>query len=189
MSDPLDRPAAVSKYAEMNQAAQAARRSWLEARQRSWQYAATLVKELCSYCEIPNDRIAFLRWNGATGEDCVYQHPENGGRYFLPVAMRYNDETGFWHLGLSIVFDNVQSVFFAFCVADRDGRQVVKIGHDGNAKPIDAANPNQRNEFYDGIIEAVMQCYRDGKSSKRIGFSIAAQTDPSDESAHQLPAA
>ena len=63
----------------------------------------------------------------------MYQNAEHGGRYLLPGATRYDDESGFWHLGLNIAFDDGQSVFFAICIADRDEKQVVKIGHDGKA--------------------------------------------------------
>lgn len=65
---------------------------------------------------------------------------------------------------------------------------MIKLGIDGKPAQLDVGDAKQRNDLYDGIIEIIEQCYRDGKpASSKIGFSVAPQTDPLDEKA--LPAA
>jgi hypothetical protein len=173
----------MSKYEEMRDAADTARKNWSQNRDRCWGYISTLVNGLIAYCEIPEplDRITFLKWNEATGERRAYREAEDGMRYTLPGATVFDREDGYWHLGVCVTLSPPgtlpsQWVSFALCVTEHEGKPMVKIGIPGKPRQIDLNDPRQCNEFYESIVDNIKSSFSDSRKSdsKRIGFVVSS---------------
>ena len=172
----------MSKYEEMREVADTARKVWIQYRDHCWGYMSLLVNGFMAYCEIPvdMDHITFLKWNEDRGEEQGrYKQAEEGMNYTLLGATVFDSEDEYWHLGVCITLTppNVlppQWVSFALCVTERDGKPLVKIGVPGKPRQIDFADLEQCNAFYESIVENIKESFRDSKksSSKKIGFVV-----------------
>jgi hypothetical protein len=184
----------VSKYEEIRDVAAAARKSWISQRDRCWSYMGNLVNGFVKYCGVPFGQITYLRSNEASGELRAYREPEDGGRYTLLRAIVFDDEDGYYHLGLCVTLTppNVfppQWVSFALCVTEKDGKPTVKIGFVGEPRQIDLNDASQCGAFYEGIVESLKQCFRDPKksNSKTIGFGVSSDEVPAEGAKQTTP--
>jgi hypothetical protein len=146
---------------------------------RCWGYLATLMNGLVVYCGIPLERVTYLRWNEATGEERAYKAPEKG-QYTLPGATEFDQEDGYWHLGVRIELSPPtlfppEWVFFPLCVTEHEGKPLVKLGVAGEPRRVNPDDPADRNALYEVIFETIKQCYDSSKksASKSIGFVVA----------------
>ena len=168
------------KYEEMCEAAETARKKWIEYREHCWRDMGALVHGLATYCAIPIDRITFLRWNKAKGEAGKYTEAEEGMKYTLTGAMEYDDTDRFWRLGVCITLSPPgvipeHYVSFALCLSQHDGKAIVKVGDIGKPYEIEFDRLAQCNDFYDGIVESVKQSFSDPQKPgpKTIGFKVS----------------
>jgi hypothetical protein len=163
----------------MCEAAELARKAWFAQQERCWRYFFSLMNGLIEYSVIPPERITYLCWNGLVGEERNYTGPENGGQFTLPGAVKFDEDDGFWHLGVHIALRPPNhfpptAVSFVLCVKDQDGQPLLKIGLDGKTSLLNMSDPIQVNSFYDRIIEDVNRCFREPNKSKQksIGFFV-----------------
>jgi hypothetical protein len=167
----------MSKYEEMYQAAATARKNWYGYRDRAWGYIGTLLRGFYEYCDIPQDRIAYLRWNEKTGEERRYQ-PADKGDYSLPGAIVFDPSDDYWHVALSIPLTPVgtfpQDCFgFVLCVREKDSAVYVRVGLKGKTRRIDVADPAQRAAVCDEIVNNTIRFFQDAKKTeKEIGFAF-----------------
>jgi hypothetical protein len=156
----------MSKYDEMCAAAQLARKDWIEQQSRCWGCLLSLMKGLKDYCAIPTERIRYLRWNGLKGQAGQYEQPDKGGAYNVPAATVFDEEEGFWHLGVLIALTPPRNtpplaVTFVICIKDEAGKQMIRIGLDEKAHQLDPRDPTQANAFYNRIFKDAMRSCRE----------------------------
>jgi hypothetical protein len=175
----------MSKYDEMCAAADLARKEWIDVRQRCWNYLALFMKGLKDYCEIPADRVTYLRWNGLKGEERDYARADGGGSFTLPGAAEFDEDDGFWHLGVHITLRPPghfppTAVSFVLCVKVQKGQSILKIGIDGKECQVDPSEPAQAQAFYDRVLEDVKRSFLEPNSSKHksIGFTMGSEACP-----------
>jgi hypothetical protein len=175
----------ASKYEEMCAVAAKARKCWLDYRQRCTQQMASLVQGLVSYCEIPIDRVKYLRWKKDAEEDGSYTEPENdGGNYTLPGAIVIDDD-GLCRLGLCVVLTPRGTyperwASFGFCVYEKDGKVLAKVGDAQKSSPIDLNDARQRQELYSGIVERIKRSFAEPlkAGSEPLGFQVSKEPQP-----------
>lgn len=155
----------ASKYEEMCDVAETARKNWNIHRDHCRQHMASLIAGMRSYCGIPDERINYLRWNE---EMRVFTGPEKGN-YTLPGAMTF-DDVGDCRIGISIML-TPSAVAFGLFVSEKDGKVNVKLGPN-KAIPIDLNNPSQCNEFYDSIVDNIKRTFTETQKADAdpIGF-------------------
>ena len=168
----------MSKYEVMCQAAATARKNWYEYRDRAWGYIGTLLTGFYEYCDIPLDRITYLRWNEETGEGRRYTPADGNQDYTLPGAIVFDPSDDYWHIGLSIPLTPVgrypQDRFgFVLCVREKDGAVYVRVFLKGQARQINVEDPISRATVYDEIVNHTIRFFRDTKKAeKEIGFAF-----------------
>jgi len=161
-----------TKYEEMCEAALEGVKRSSEYRENCWRYMETLVRGFISYAVIPEDRITLLKWNGFDDERSQFAPPENGGVYTMAGATVLGKD-GFWRLGLRILLPPMSKVWFAFFVAEQEGRPVVKIG-DKTFK-VNLESQESCIEVYDYIVKRVTNAFAYPKKpndDKAIGFVV-----------------
>ena len=172
----------ASKYEEMCDVATTARKEWLARRERCRQYMVSLVTGMLSYCGIPQDRVAYLRWNE---QEESYAEPEKG-KYLLPGAMSF-DDSGDCRLGVCIILTPPGTfperwASFGLFVSEQDGKVLASVGPK-KPLPIDLKDSSQCNKFYDAIVNSVKQSFTksEGAGEDLIGFKrsqIATEDEP-----------
>lgn len=174
----------MSKYEELCGVATTKRKDWIAQRDRCWNYLGRLVHGFANYCGIPSDQLRFLRWNGITGDGRAYLDAETGSRYALPGATVFDDEDGYYHLGLRILLSpsNVLPpmwVSFILCVTEKDGKLVARIGLVGEGHQIDLNDLNRCEKFYESIVEKLKESFQDSKkkANSKIGFAVSSDRD------------
>ncbi|MGO8759026.1 MAG: hypothetical protein ACLQG3_12955 [Terracidiphilus sp.] len=182
----------MSKYDEMCAAAESARNKWFEQRHRCWRCLNLLMGGLEDYCGIPADRITYLHWNGLNGEERNYSRPEGGRSFTLPGATDFDEEDGFWHLGVHIALRPPghlppTAVAFVLCVKDQAGQSMLKIGIDGKVGQVDPTDRTQVNAFCDRIFENVKQSFREPNSPKRKSLGFTFERGDHAEEVERLP--
>jgi len=182
----------MSKYDEMCAAAESARKEWFAKQERCWKCLFSLMGGLMNYCGVPDDRITYLRWNGLNGVERNYSRPEGGGSYTLPGATYFDEEDGFWHLGVHIALGPPghlppTAVTFVLCVEDQAGHSMLKIGIDGNVGQMDPTDPTQVNAFCDRIFENVKQSFHEPNSPKRKSLGFTFEPGDHAEEVARLP--
>lgn len=161
----------MSKYQEMCEAVIEAERQRAEYREHCWQYMATLYNEFLEYTETPANLVTLLKWNGSDDENSCFSPPEKNMVYALPGATVLGED-GFWRLGLRIFLKPIATVWFAFFVAEQEGRPLVKVGD--KTYKIDWESPNARNKLYDDIVNRIKDAFTGQKKqgNKGIGFVV-----------------
>jgi len=182
----------ASKYEEMCAVAAKARKDWLDYRQRCTQQMASLVHGLISCCEIPLDRVRFLRWKEDAEEEGSYTEPENdGGNYTLPGAIVIDDDD-LCRLGLCVVFTPRGTyperwASCGLCVYEKDGRVLAKVGNPRKATPIDLNDSQQREAFYSSIVESIKRSFAEPQKagSEPLGFKVSKEPQPPENQGQQ----
>jgi hypothetical protein len=171
----------MSKYEEMSAVAVKGRKDFADYRQRSWQNFSRLVRGFIDYCGIPQDRIMYLRWNRLTGEDREYQEPRDGGRWALPGAVEFDEEDGYWHLGLCVTLTKPGTfppMWFAFtlCISEQQGKLMVKTGLIEQPRTLDPLDTFDCAQLYEDIVDVVMARMKEPErrleQRKKIGFDV-----------------
>jgi len=160
-----------TKYEEMCDAVATSQRNIDQYRTDCWNYLAALYNGFIVYSGIPQENVTLLKWNGSDDDLSQFSPPENGGKYSLQGAAVLGNDA-FWRLGVKIFLKPWATIWFAFFVAEHDGRPTVKIG-DRTYNP-DLAKPDDCNEIYDEIIDRVKDAFSFPKKSKgkSIGFTV-----------------
>lgn len=167
----------MSKYEEMRSAARAARAAFDEYRQRSVQALGTVVEGLEDYCEVPNERIVLLKWNGEYEELRGYVPAEAGRRFALPGAVEHDSADGYWYLGLQIWLNQTQWITFPIGVIEIDGQTKFKMAS-SDPKAFNPSDPNQVEAVCIGIANEIIRVYREPRGearAKKIGFEFSPQ--------------
>jgi hypothetical protein len=170
----------MSKYTEMCEAADTARKSWFAYRERCWSHLSVLVSGFIDYCQVPSERVEYLQWNGKTGEERRYKAPEDDGqRYTLPGATVFDGSDGYWHLGIYLPLSRLRtfpviSTGFVLCVDDNDGVVTVKVQASGKPRQIDLTDSKQCAALYDEIVGKTIKYFRDPNrgTQKSVGFGM-----------------
>ena len=166
----------MSKYEQMYEACELTRREWFAHRDRCLGYITSLVNGFSDYCEIPYGRLTFLRSNDLSGEEKQYTQPDDGERYTLMDAIKYDEEDGYWHLGIGILLTppgRLPSywVSFALCVTENNEKATIKIGWAGKPLEICIEDSDQCDRFYEWVCENIKQSFGPRKSTQLpIGF-------------------
>ncbi len=165
----------MSKFEEMCESVAACNRRWIEHRGRCYQNLNRLVAGFKKYCEIPEANICFLPLD---------KEPKKNTQYNIVGATHFNDNDGYWHLGLCMTLTKNPNVFpkqrvlVAICITEHDGKVMVKRGPEDKPRQLDLDNQSQYSEFYESIVERVKEFFAGGPqeftdtsaSLKRIGF-------------------
>lgn len=162
----------TSKYEEMCEIAETARKDWIARRERARQHMASLVVGMLSYCGIPNERVAYLRWNE---QEENYSEPEKG-KYFLAGAMAFDDD-GTCRLGVCVILTPPGTfperwASFGLSVSEQGGKVLAQLGPSKPA-PIDLNDSRQCNEFFDSIVENIKRSFarpQKADGAETIGF-------------------
>lgn len=170
----------VSKYDEMCDAAAKARSLREDSRNRSLGYLCRIVNGLIKHCEIPEEQIAYSRWDGKGN---TYQRAEDGMRYTVPGAAVLDEEDGYWRLGIRITLTPAGAwlrhiVFAVLCVSEQEGMPVIKISPTGRPSRLNVDDPNQCGKFFDSIVENIKIGLLDPQKTKssQIGFAISTES-------------
>jgi hypothetical protein len=162
----------ASKYEEMCDIAETARKNWFVRRDHCRQHTVSLVVGLLSYCGIPNEAVRFLRWNE---KEQVYSEPEKGN-YLLPGAMVF-DDAGDCRLGICIVLAPPgpsfaeQYVSFGLYVFEQAGKVMAQLGP-SKPMPADPSDSAQCSKFYDVVVDCIIRAFTEPQKSAadKIGF-------------------
>jgi len=172
----------MTKYKELQQAQKDAAKSWYDFRERSWRYYFKFIGGLIDYCAIPDAHLTYLKWNLESGEDRRYTEAEGGSKYTLPGALEFDEEGGFWHLGVSITLSEpghfpVRWVSFLLCINEIEGKPVVRIGLDGKGQTLDMDDEGQRGALYESIVNQWLKMFAEPRKrkAKTLGFSISSE--------------
>lgn len=165
----------MSKFDEMCKAFGDARNTWIEYKDRCWQYITTLSTGFVKYCDIPQGHFAFVPAKGAEREK----------KYTPSDAIQFESD-GYWHLGWRIELCESPNTFpyqpvvvtLALRVSE-SGKVMVKRGWEKEDREIDLGNENQCQAFYDGVVERIKEHFGrnpqdlggDSRSGK-IGFQV-----------------
>jgi hypothetical protein len=162
-----------TKYEEMCDAARNAVNEASNYRERCWNYLASLVNGLSSYCTFPQESVRMLKWNELDGPASAYEEPESGGVYNVIGAATLDNE-GFWRLGIRLALVGMVSVSFPICVAEQNGQTVVKVGSAGRIYKVDPSDQNACTPLYDEVVQKVITSFADPKRprTKVIGFTL-----------------
>jgi hypothetical protein len=173
----------ASKYEEMCEAAGTARRLREERHNRCLGYLCRIVSGLIQHCEIPEEQIAYSRWDGKGN---TYQRAEEGMKYTVPGAAVLDEEDDYWRLGIRITLTPAgfwlsHIVFAVLCVSEEGRMPLVKISPRGKPRQLDLDDPNQCREFFDGIVETIKKGLLDPRKamSSQIGFVISTERSES----------
>jgi hypothetical protein len=160
----------MSKYQEMCDAVMESERLKGEYREHCWQYMGTIYKGFLAYTQIPDGRVTLLKWNGSDDEKSRFS-PSDGGAYAMAGATILGED-GFWRLGIRILLMPISTVWFAFFVAEQDGRPVVKVGD--RTYKVDFEKPGSCDEIYEDIVKRVKDAFASSKrsSNRTIGFIV-----------------
>jgi hypothetical protein len=169
----------MSSYQEMCETAETERKGFLEQRDRCWGYLFSIVSGLLDHCGVPQDQLAYLKWNGLHGTARRYVDAGDDGEYTLPGATDYDTEDGCWHLGVRIgltphnTFPK-QYVAFVICVSEQNNFPVVKIGINEKLKHVHLSSEGARNLFCDGLVQQAVKAIanRNTRVSRTIGFEV-----------------
>lgn len=169
----------MTTYKEMCDVAALTRKEHNDYQQRAWGYFISIVKGLVEHCEIPDDRIVYMKWNGRVGEDRVYSMDRDGGRYTLVGAVDFDLSDGFWHLGVKIILTPANSfphqyVTFLLCVNEQNKVPTVKIGLNAKPRIMHFENLTERDAFCDEIADSIVKDFTEPQkpTDGRIGFSV-----------------
>ena len=163
----------MTKYDEICEVSRVAGQDWIETRKRCWDHMTKFVNGFLKYCGIPKDRVVYLRWNKLRGAQSLYTGLGQGEGYgFIPPAMEFDDDNGFWRLGFKIFFKH-QELFIPFFVNDRNGKAVIKVGIAGNARLVDLTDTQQREAMYEHLIRRIKQYLRNPLKASAIGFTVS----------------
>jgi hypothetical protein len=162
----------ASKYEEMCDVARTARTNWSAHHQRCRQYMASLVVGMLKYCEVPSERVRYLRWNR---EEETFSEPEKGN-YFFPSAMVF-DDAGDCRLGLSFVLTPPEERFseqwaaFGLYLFEKAGKVHAQLGLN-KPMPIDLNDTAQCNKFYDVVVDSIKRAFTEPQKpgAASIGF-------------------
>jgi len=167
----------MSKYREICEAASNAGKSWINYRDASWKHISDLVNGFVRYCEIPLDRVAFWCWNERTDEERSYLPAEEGKKYTMFGATKFDRSDRCWHLAVCITLSEPgpfeEWAAFLLCVTDAAGKAMARVGLQDKLRQIDLGDPSQCNQFYDDIVKALVEAFRGNQTPgpKTIGFT------------------
>jgi hypothetical protein len=172
----------MTRYQEMCEAASAARKNWLSRKDRCLQCFVSLVNGLITYCAIPEDQIVFLRVDKAAGEGGSLRPPKEGERVFPPNAVEYDKDKDQWSLDI-LIYVNPQRNFprqyvtFGLFVTEKDGDLLVGVGPE-EPRVIDPSIQSQREEFCQGIVEAIRDSFEHPRdpNPRGIGFTVVTSS-------------
>lgn len=180
----------MSKYDEICQASENAVRKWIQYRDRSWGYLATIIEGLVTHCGVPEEKITYLRSNELPGELRRYTPPEDGGQYTFPGAVSFDKDDDYWHLGVSISLSPAGTfpgrwVGLVLCVTENEDQAVVKFGMNGKPRAIDFNELSQHTELCDDIAEYLKQLFDNPrKITKQLGFAAVENPQQGEEKAN-----
>jgi len=128
------------------------------------------VFDFIAHCGIPADKLRYLRWNDV---EQGYLEPDDGGKFTLFGAFKFDDDEQSWRLGISIILSQTQWVAFGLTLAElNDGKWMVKVAGDKSSRPFDTSDSTQCNQLYDDIVTKISASYKTRKSTPErvIGF-------------------
>jgi hypothetical protein len=163
----------MTKYEEIKEAAAAGDRLFRENHERCMQYGLLLTNTFASYCGIPASEIRVLRWNGWAANPS-FEDAKPGYRFTATGAMKFDEESWSWRFGVHIKVSALEWVFYGLGVADSNGKALVEVARN-QPRLVDLNDENQRNSFYDYIVDVIKDCYRSGTARPGIGFSSPAE--------------
>jgi len=163
----------MSKYDEICQVYQKARRSFLDYEETCRSFAREIVEGMIEYFEWPRDQeITFIQ----LGEEI---NPSNRF-YALAGAMRMDDES-FWHFGVELRVEEMsgahaQPFLMSFFIKKVGPHFIVKLGPTGEEIRIHEGRRGELAPFYDAvyvkIAEFFVKEYQDAisRSERKPGF-------------------
>ena len=162
----------MANYSEMRDAALNAQQRFNGMRDRAYGCLGKVVQGLITHCQVPQDKITFLKWNGGLDEQRHYYPADAGQRYSLQGAAVFDDSDGYWHLGIRISLTQLQFVSFALCVTQQDGTIKVKTGVDAKPQTLNIDNEAELRAYCESIADKVIQVYAEPKSSESRTFGF-----------------
>jgi hypothetical protein len=118
-----------SKYQELFELSENARKELIGHQNRCRQYMATIVGEMLKYGEIPLNTVTYLRWDA---EEKIFREPDTPGHHYSIVGGMGFDGTGDCRLGVSFALP-AHHVTFGLFVSEVNGKVSVQLGSN---KPI-----------------------------------------------------
>jgi hypothetical protein len=173
----------VSNYQQMSEAAETARKNYLAYQQRAWEYFFKIINGLIEHCGVPQDHIAYLKWNGLEGGVGRFRRSEDGGQYTLPGAVTYDIRDNSFNLGVLTYLTpaNVlprQHVSFALWINEKNGLPVVRVGIDGKPLVVRLDDPDTRNAYCSELAKEIVEAFSTPleQAPKSIGFDIGSRS-------------
>jgi len=163
----------MSKFDEICQVYQKARREFLDYEETCRRFARELVDGMIDYFEWPRDQeITFIQ----LGEEINL----SSRFYALAGAMRMDDQS-FWHFGVELTVEEStgsypQRFLMSFFIKKTGPHFIVKLGPTGSEIKIHENRRGNLEPFYDAVFvqiaEFFMKSYQDAvtRSEKKFGF-------------------
>jgi len=171
----------MSNYQQMSEAAEAARKGYLDYQQRIWGYFSTIMNGLTQHCGVPQDRMVWMKWNGIDGPGGHFAIADDGMRYALPGAITYDDHDNSFNLGVLIYMTPATHlprlpVAFGLWISEKNGVPSIRVGRDGKARLVALQNEVQKNSFCEEIAREIVEAYAfpPNENQKSIGFDIGS---------------
>ena len=172
----------MTKYDYMVEAACTAEKNFNDLQLRSVQLLAAFVTGLATYCDMPLNKITFLRWNRLTDDARQYLDIPDGSPNVLPAAVEFDKTDGFWHVGIVINLSPPNRVFpelwasAVICASEQQGKPVLKIGWREKPQNFNPADSAECQLLYKSVFNKVVGLFSADHSrvdSKAIGFVVS----------------
>jgi len=169
----------MSNYQQMCEAAATARKSYLDYQQRVWGYFAAIMNGLIQGCDVPQERIVYMKWNGLEGDDGHFAVADDNTQYALPGAIAYDRRDNSFNLGVLIYLTPAnqiprQHVTFGLWISEKNDVPSIRVGRDGKPKLVPLKDEAARNVFCDEVAQQIVEAsaFPPKANQKTIGFDI-----------------
>lgn len=163
----------MANYSDMREAALKSQQSFNAMRDRAYGCMAKIVQCLITHCQIPQDKITFLKPESKEDGHRRYYPAEEGRTYTIPGATTFDGSDRSWYLGMRVDLTGLQFIQFAISITEQDG--VIKTkGADGKLQTLNPDDAASLRAFCESICEGIVQVYAEPKPSGSSTFGFGA---------------
>ena len=165
----------MTNYADMSKAARDSQSLFNSFRGRAYGYLDKILQGLSTHCQVPHDKITFLKLVDEQDGNRTFSPADPGRRYSLSGATVFDDSDGYWNLGIRISLTQLQFITFVLCVTEEGGIVKVKTGRNAKPRVLNLDSEGDINAFCDSIADGVVAVFAEPRSSnsRTLGFGPA----------------
>jgi hypothetical protein len=165
----------MSEYEELVMSS----RAWVNRQDRTKSDLETVIKHFARWCEIPAERVRYLRWD----ETMKVFTAASDDTFSFSQACHFDRETGDWGVGVSISLrDSAMGAYakVAFTVRLKAVNEVNSTLTFGDLKPqtLNLQASGWGDVLFPAAIESLKKSFGTPNAKSQIGFNISLSADP-----------